>query len=84
MNQIQPKNGSYKAYTYVNNIKYQSAVFIRNHLLESHVFNFNKNIYGKVISIELIQYHNDINQTRKFRSLQKLIHDKVKSIKSSF
>lgn len=83
-NTIIPKIGSYKAYTYVGETKYSSAVFIRNHLLETHIFNFHKNIYGKVISIQLIQYHQNINHTKGFASLQKVIHDKVVSIKSSF
>jgi riboflavin kinase/FMN adenylyltransferase len=83
-NTIQPKMGSYKAYTYVNGIKYPSAVFIRNYLLETHIFNFNKNIYDKVISIQLIQYHRSMNKVNNFTSLQKVIDSKVKSIKSTF
>jgi riboflavin kinase/FMN adenylyltransferase len=81
---IQPKEGSYQAYTYINNVKYPSAVFIRNHLLESHVFKFHKNIYGKIISVELIKYHHRMNKTENFTSLQNVIKNKVESIQSTF
>jgi riboflavin kinase/FMN adenylyltransferase len=83
-NTIQPKTGSYKAYTYLNNVKYPSAVFVRDHLLETHIFNFNNNIYGKVISVEFIKYHQDMNQINNFSDLKKIINKKVQSIKSSF
>jgi riboflavin kinase/FMN adenylyltransferase len=81
---IQPKTGSYKAYTYVNNIKYPSAVYVRDYLLETHIFGFNKNIYDKVISVELVEYHQVMNKAADFSELKKIINAKVQAIKSTF
>ncbi|MDR0675084.1 MAG: hypothetical protein LBF36_02355 [Mycoplasmataceae bacterium] len=83
-NVIQPKEGSYQAFTYINKVKYPSAVFIHNHLLETHIFHFHKDIYEKIISIQLIKYHQTMNQTNNFTSLKKIIKYKVQSIQSQF
>ncbi|MDR0739923.1 MAG: hypothetical protein LBF00_03530 [Mycoplasmataceae bacterium] len=80
-----PKPGSYSAYTFVGNQKYKSAVFIRGNILESHIFNFNKNIYGKRISIQLIQYKDCITTVNSnMDKLKKIISQKIETIKESF
>jgi riboflavin kinase/FMN adenylyltransferase len=79
-----PKNGSYVAYTYIGGKRYASAVFIKNNLVESHIFNFNKNIYGKTIEIELIKYHKPSDKVQTFEGLKKVINKKVNEIKYAF
>jgi riboflavin kinase/FMN adenylyltransferase len=81
---IQPKEGSYSGYTYVGSKKYKSAVFIRNRLVETHIFNFDKNIYGQTISIELVKYHKPFLKTNSFNELKNTINKKVKDIKLTF
>lgn len=83
-NVIQPKEGSYSGYTYVKLKKYKSAIFIRNHLAETHIFNFDKNIYGRTISIELVKYHKPFSKTNSFNELKDTINKKVKDIKLTF
>ncbi|MDR1234709.1 MAG: hypothetical protein LBJ97_01345 [Mycoplasmataceae bacterium] len=79
-----PKSGSYLGYTFVDDKKYKSAVFIRNNQLETHIFDFNRNIYDKSISIQLIKYHKPIKKINNFKTLKKVIGYKVKEIKESF
>ncbi|MDR3329946.1 MAG: hypothetical protein LBS76_01580 [Mycoplasmataceae bacterium] len=83
-NIVQPKEGSYLGYTYFDGKKYKSAVFIKNHLLETHLFNFNKNIYGKTINVVLIKYHKQFDKVHSFNELKKIINIKVKEIKCAF
>ena len=62
---ILPKKGVYACYTYVDGIKYKSMVNVGNHptisqlsepIIESYIFDFNEDIYGKNITIEFIDY----------------------------
>jgi riboflavin kinase/FMN adenylyltransferase len=81
---IQPKEGSYLGYTYVGPKKYKSAIFIRKHLVETHIFNFNTNIYGKTISVELLKYHEPFSKTNSFNELKNTIDKKIKNINLIF
>ncbi|MDR0826174.1 MAG: hypothetical protein LBM72_02875 [Mycoplasmataceae bacterium] len=83
-NCIAPANGSYYGYTYVNDVKFESAIFVRNHLVETHIFNFNRDIYGNVITIEFKKFHQAPNKTASFNNLKKILDKKIKNIKVSF
>ncbi|HZK33454.1 MAG TPA: bifunctional riboflavin kinase/FAD synthetase [Tissierellaceae bacterium] len=73
-----PKNGVYMTNTIVDNEKYISATNIgfnptfnnKNLKIETHILNFNGNIYGKTIEIQFIDF---IRDDIKFNSINKLI-----------
>ncbi|GHU31999.1 hypothetical protein FACS1894166_04490 [Bacilli bacterium] len=83
-NCIAPLDGSYSGYTYVNDVKFKSAIFVRNHLVETHLFDFNRDIYGKVITIEFKKFHQLPNRSISFKNLKAILDRKVRSIKVSF
>ncbi|GHU26294.1 hypothetical protein FACS1894152_0580 [Bacilli bacterium] len=81
---IPPMDGSYYGYTYVNNVKYRSAIFVRGRLIETHIFNFNKNIYGDVITIEFKKFDKKPSKSTSFDHLKMMLDKKIKLIKASF
>lgn len=58
-----PKNGVYAGYTYVDGIKYKSVINVGNNptfgadkiTIESHILDFNQDIYDKVITAEFVK-----------------------------
>ena len=75
---VLPKNGVYFTYTIVDNVRYKSMTNVGVHptiskldkmIVETHIFNFNDNLYDKEIEIEFILYLRD---ETKFASLNEL------------
>ncbi len=73
-----PKNGVYAGYTYVRGIKYKSVINVGSNptfgadriTVESHILDFDRDIYGEEISAEfMIRLRDDI----KFDSVEMLI-----------
>lgn len=62
-NMILPLNGVYAGYTYVKGIKYKSVINVGNNptfnaekiTVESHILNFNGDIYGNTIKVEFVK-----------------------------
>lgn len=82
---IKPKSGSYLGYTLYNHKKYQSAIFIKNNLLETHLLNdFNDNIYGKEIIVFPWLFTRPINKFKTKNDLKDIVHKKVSEIKQMF
>lgn len=78
LNKFKLNSGVYKTITIVNNREYQSMTNIGTHptiaslnedIIESHIFDFNKDIYGKEITIIFKQF---IREQKKFNSLDEL------------
>ncbi|ASG68607.1 riboflavin biosynthesis protein [Francisella halioticida] len=53
----------------VSNAGTRPTVDGKNNLLETHIFNFNKDIYGQYITIEIIDF---IREEKKFKSFEEL------------
>jgi riboflavin kinase/FMN adenylyltransferase len=82
---ISPKSGSYLGYTIYDGKKYESAIFIRNGIVESHLLkNFNKNIYDKKIIILPLIFTHAINKAKNFNDLKRIITMKINEIKKLF
>ena len=73
-----PKKGVYACYTYIDGKKYKSMVNVGNHptieclktpIIESYIFDFNQEIYGKTIGIEFIDY---VRIEQNFNSIENL------------
>lgn len=78
LNKFKLNSGVYKTITIVNNREYQGMTNIGTHptiaslnedIIESHIFDFNEDIYGKEITIIFKQF---IREQKKFNSLDEL------------
>jgi riboflavin kinase/FMN adenylyltransferase len=84
-NLVALKEGSYIGFSSVNKKMYQSAIFIRNGILESHILNgFNKNIYGKRLIVYPLLFTRPITKVNSFEELRKTITKKIKEIQTLF
>ncbi len=76
-NKILPKEGVYMGYTTVDGIAYKSVINVGNNptfnaraiTIESHILDFDSDIYGKTVKVEFIKR---IRGDRKFDSLDEL------------
>jgi riboflavin kinase/FMN adenylyltransferase len=76
-NKLLPPNGVYLSSIYVNNIKYNSITNVGTNptlngeekVVETHILDFNEDIYGQEVVVELIKF---IRNEKKFNSLDEL------------
>ena len=74
---IQPKFGVYKTITNINNKYYKSITNFgikptfkdQKPLFETHIFNFNQEIYGQKAKIQFIEF---IREEKKFKNIEQL------------
>jgi riboflavin kinase/FMN adenylyltransferase len=74
---IKPKLGVYKTITTINNTNYDSITNFgikptfqgKTEIFENHIFNFNQDIYGHRIKIQLLNF---IRDEQKFNSIEEL------------
>ncbi len=93
-NYIIPKNGVYFSKVSINSMKklFPAVVNIGNNLtfgfrktlMEVHIFDFNKNIYGENISIILMKYHRPELKFKSEAELAKQIASDIESGKDFF
>ena len=77
VNAVSPRNGVYAALTVVDGVAYKSVVNIGNNptfnaeriTVESHILDFNGDLYGKTIKAELLEY---LRPDKKFDSVDEL------------
>ena len=77
-NKIIPKNGVYLVKSKIDhqdiygmmNIGYNPTFNNKSKKIETHFFNLNKNLYGKIIKIELLEY---IREEKRFETVDDLI-----------
>tara|TARA_Y100001970_G_C14255491_1_gene875050 strand:+ start:1608 stop:2537 length:930 start_codon:yes stop_codon:yes gene_type:complete len=85
LKKIFPKMGVYivnaifdkKKYKGIANFGYRPTVDGSTLLLETHIFNFNKDIYGKELTIEFLEF---IRSEKKFNSFDELTKQIIKDI----
>lgn len=76
-NKLLPPNGVYLSTIYVNNIKYNSITNIGTNptlngeekVVETHILDFNEDIYGQDVVVELLKF---IRKEKRFNSLDEL------------
>jgi riboflavin kinase/FMN adenylyltransferase len=75
-----PKNGVYAVYVYIEGERYKGMLNIgvrptinndKRRTIEVHIFDFNEDIYGKTVRLELLAFMRD---EAKFEGLDALIH----------
>lgn len=89
-NFVIPKHGVYSTNTIVDNKAYLSATSVGKNptfkddglKIESHIINFNENIYGEIIELEFVQY---LREEIKFEDLEQLkdqVQEDISKVKS--
>jgi riboflavin kinase/FMN adenylyltransferase len=84
---IRIKPGVYAGFTFINGKKYQSAIFISSsnqQKVESHLFKFNKNIYGKTITVMPTKFINRFRKTHNEKELKQVVSTNIVKITSFF
>ena len=91
--QFYPKYGVYKTrinidgevYNSISNVGVRPTFHgnLRKHNLETHIFEFNKDIYGKIVEVEFVDW---VRDEKKFTSISELVSqigEDIKHVKSS-
>lgn len=52
--------------------------------METHIFKFNKNIYGKTITVWPQQFIANKDKAKDFNELKQLIHKKINKVLNAF
>lgn len=85
INNLHLKNGVYISKTKINDKIYNSITNVGNHPttdnlkanIETHILNFNEDIYGKIIKVTFLKR---IREVKKFNSLEELINRIIRDI----
>mgnify|MGYP000104627054 CR=1 FL=1 len=77
---IIPLEGVYLTKTYIENNEFFSASYVKD-VVETHIFNFQGDIYGKTIKVEFIKRISDIIKFENFDELKKKIENDIKIAK---
>lgn len=79
--------GVYAGYTYFDDLKFSSVIYVgnkRKELIESHLFGFDKDVYGKVVKIEILKKIRDDKNIESIDELKPLINNDVEKVKEFF
>jgi len=69
---IIPFEGVYLTKTYIENNEFFSASYVKD-TIETYIFNFNENLYNKVIKVEFIRRISDVLRTESVEELKRKI-----------
>ncbi len=78
---IIPFEGVYLTKTYIENNEFFSASYIKD-TIETYIFNFNENLYNKVIKVEFIRRISDVLRTESVEELKRKIENDINLAKS--
>jgi riboflavin kinase/FMN adenylyltransferase len=85
-NYVLPKEAVYMGYCFVDDVKYKAVISISEHptierlnkaIIEVHLIDFDDNLYGKFLYVELVSFIRDIV---KFKSLDELTEQIQKDV----
>lgn len=88
-NFVIPKHGVYNTNTLVNNKSYLSATSVGKNptfkddglKIESHIIDFNEDIYGETIDLEFIQYLREEMKFQNLDELKKKVQEDISKVK---
>lgn len=88
-NFVIPKYGVYSTNTIVDGNSYLSATSVGSNptfkedglKIESHIIDFNEDIYGKIIELEFVQYLREEIKFQKLEDLKKKVLDDINKVK---
>jgi riboflavin kinase/FMN adenylyltransferase len=78
---IIPFEGVYLTKTYIENNEFFSASYVKDSI-ETYIFNFNENLYNKVIKVEFIRRISDVLKTESVEELKRKIENDINLAKS--
>jgi riboflavin kinase/FMN adenylyltransferase len=78
---IIPFEGVYLTKTYIENNEFFSASYVKD-TIETYIFNFNENLYNKVIKVEFIRRISDVLKTESVEELKRKIENDINLAKS--
>ena len=78
---IIPFEGVYLTKTYIENNEFFSASYVKD-TIETYIFNFNENLYNKVIKVEFIRRISDVLRTESVEELKRKIQNDINLAKS--
>jgi riboflavin kinase / FMN adenylyltransferase len=78
---IIPFEGVYLTKTYIENNEFFSASYVKD-TIETYIFNFNENLYNKVIKVEFITRISDVLRTESVEELKRKIENDINLAKS--
>jgi riboflavin kinase / FMN adenylyltransferase len=78
---IIPFEGVYLTKTYIENNEFFSASYVKD-TIETYIFNFNENLYNKVIKVEFIRRISDVLKTESVEELKRKIQNDINLAKS--
>ncbi|QUI22995.1 bifunctional riboflavin kinase/FAD synthetase [Vallitalea pronyensis] len=84
-NKLLPPNGVYLSKIYVNNIQYNSITNIginptldgNETVVETHILDFNQDIYGQDVTVELLKFVRDEKKFESLHALKKEIAENI-------
>ncbi len=79
---ILPKRGVYLTKTYIDELTYHSATYVGD-IVETYIFNFEENIYDKLIKIEFIKRISDEVKFSDVESLKRKIENDINLAKEA-
>lgn len=79
-------SGTYAGIVVVDGVEYQSAVYANQvrHLLEAHLFNFSGDLYGKKITIRLLEKLLDVEKFRDSKDQKTFIDWAISEVQKYF
>ena len=87
---VTPKAGVYHTCCYIKGKRYESVTNVGDHPTysdnnfnaETHVIDYDGNLYGKIVKIEFIKFIRDIKKFSSFDELKKQIEQDIKEVKN--
>lgn len=79
-------SGTYAGIVMVEGVRYQSAVYANQerHLLEAHLFNFSGDLYGKKITVLLLEKLLDMEKFRDIKDQKTFIDWAISEVQKYF
>lgn len=90
---VLPKEGVYITYTFVDSVSFLSITSVSKHptieelnkpIIETHILDYDKNLYGKFINVEFLKYIRPIYKFSNLNELKKQILKDEKEAKKLF
>lgn len=77
------ESGVYAGKVFFNSKEYKAGIFIRKNILEAHVLDFEGDLYGKKIEVEIGEKIREVMKFKSDKELKRQVADDLKYIKMS-
>ncbi len=85
LNKIHPAEGVYFTLSYISKTIYKSMTFVGpKNIIETHVFDFNKIVYGNEVCVYFIDYYRENQKINNINELQNILENDKNNIKKKY